>query len=191
VVPQHQFSTERLILRRWLPGDHEPFAALNADPLVMEHFPRTLSREESDAMIGRIEGDFEQNGFGLWAVEVRQVAPFVGFVGLSVPRFKAHFTPCVEIGWRIAAGYWNRGYASEAARGALAFGFETLKLEKIVAFTVPGNLPSRRVMEKIGMAHNDSDDFDHPLLPAGHPLSRHMLYTIARPLRESKYIQFS
>jgi RimJ/RimL family protein N-acetyltransferase len=178
----HPFTTERLLLRRWLPMDQEPFAALNADPRVMEHFPSTLSREQSDALVEQIEASFDQNGFGLWAVEVPNIARFVGFIGLAVPRFEAHFTPCVEIGWRIAPEYWNRGYASEGARAALAFGFETLQLEEIVSFTVPGNLRSRRVMEKIGMEHNDADDFDHPLLPPGHPLRRHVLYRIPRPL---------
>jgi RimJ/RimL family protein N-acetyltransferase len=146
----------------------------------MQHFPGVLSREESDALATRIESSFEQKGFGLWAVTVPNLAPFIGFVGLAVPRFEAHFTPCVEIGWRIAAKYWNRGYASEAAQASLKFGFETLPLEEIVSFTVPGNLPSRRVMEKIGMSHDSADDFDHPSLPAGHPLRRHVLYRIAR-----------
>jgi RimJ/RimL family protein N-acetyltransferase len=177
---RHEFRTERLFLRLWRPADLEPFAALNADPRVMKYFPSTLSREQSDALVERVEASFEQNGFGLWAVEVTNVAPFVGFVGLAIPRFKAHFTPCVEIGWRIAAEYWNRGYASEAARSALAVGFEVFQLEEIVAFTVPGNLQSRRVMEKIGMSHDEADDFDHPLISAGHPLRRHVLYRISR-----------
>jgi len=120
----HPFTTERLLLRRWLPMDQEPFAALNADPRVMEHFPSTLSREQSDALVEQIEASFDQNGFGLWAVEVPNIARFVGFIGLAVPRFEAHFTPCVEIGWRIAPEYWNRGYASEGARAALAFGLK-------------------------------------------------------------------
>src|SRR5207247_9791037 len=125
--------------------------------------------------------DVCSSDLGLWAVEVPNVTPFVGFVGLAIPRFEAHFTPCVEIGWRIAAEYWNRGYASEAARVVLAVGFEALQQE-IVSFTVPGNLASRRVMEKIGMQHNEADDFDHPSLAPGHPLRRHVLYRIARPL---------
>jgi RimJ/RimL family protein N-acetyltransferase len=153
---------------------------LNADPRVMEHFPAPLSSEESDALVARIEAHFDQRGFGLWAVEVPDVAPFVGFVGLSVPRFEAHFTPCVEIGWRLAAEHWGKGYATEGARAVLAFGFETLALAEIVSFTTTGNVPSRRVMEKIGMTHDPADDFDHPALPAGHPLRRHVLYRIAR-----------
>jgi RimJ/RimL family protein N-acetyltransferase len=177
-----QIRTERLLLRGWSPGDKAPFAALNADPRVMEHFPNTLTRQESDGLIDPIEAHFAEHGFGPWAVEVPHVAPFIGFVGLSIPRFEAHFTPCVEIGWRIAAEYWNQGYATEAARAALVFGFDSLELEQIFAFTVPDNLASRRVMEKIGMKHNASDDFEHPLLPAGHPLCRHVLYKVFRTL---------
>jgi RimJ/RimL family protein N-acetyltransferase len=179
-VVSHELRTERLRLRRWVRSDRDPFAVLNSDPRVMQHFPSVVSREESDALADRIESSFDLNGFGLWAVEVPSLAPFIGFVGLDIPRFEAHFTPCVEIGWRIDAKYWNRGFASEAARAALRFGFDTLQLEEIVSFTVPGNLPSRRVMEKIGMLHNPADDFDHPSLPAGHPLRRHVLYRIAR-----------
>jgi RimJ/RimL family protein N-acetyltransferase len=128
----------------------------------------------------RIEATFAQRGFGLWAIEIPAVTSFAGFVGLSVPRFEAHFTPCVEIGWRLDQSYWGRGYASEGARAALRFGFEHAQLEQIVAFTVPANLPSRRVMDKIGMTHNPADDFDHPSIPAAHPLRRHLLYRIRR-----------
>jgi RimJ/RimL family protein N-acetyltransferase len=132
-------------------------------------------------MVERIEAAFEQLGFGVWAVEVLNITPFIGFVGLSIPRFQAHFTPCVEIGWRIAAEHWNRGYATEAARAVLKAGFEAFQLEEIVAFTVPANLPSRRVMENIGMRHDEADDFDHPSFPDGHPLKRHVLYRISCP----------
>jgi RimJ/RimL family protein N-acetyltransferase len=111
------------------------------------------------------------------------VTPFAGFVGLSVPGFEAQFTPCVEIGWRLDAAYWNRGYASEAARAALEFGFASLHLEEVVSFTVPGNVRSRRVMEKLGMTHSPDDDFDHPALPEGHALRRHVLYRLARARR--------
>jgi RimJ/RimL family protein N-acetyltransferase len=179
--PPHEFRTDRLLLRRWRPADREPFAALNADPFVMKHFPSPLSRQDSDALVERIEATFQQNRFGPWAVEVPNVAPFIGFVGLSVPRFKAHFTPCVEIGWRIAAQYWNCGYATEAARIALRAGFEVFQLKEIVAFTVPANLASRRVMEKIGMRHDEADDFDHPSFPDGHPLKPHVLYRVSQP----------
>ena len=174
-------KTERLRLRRWLLADRAPFAALNADPRVMEHFPGPLSREESDTLATAIEAHFDQHGFGLWAVEIPHVTTFAGFVGLSVPRFEAHFTPCVEIGWRLAAEHWGRGYATEGARAVLTFAFQTLGLGEIVSFTVPANARSRRVMERIGMVHNRADDFDHPMLPDGHPLRRHVLYRIARP----------
>lgn len=171
-------ETERLVLRRWRPADRAPFAALNADPAVMEHFPAPLTREESDAMIARAEAHLDQHGFGPWAVEVRGGAPVIGFVGLVVPRFTAHFTPCVEIGWRLARAHWGHGYATEAARAALAFGFGTVGLAEIVSFTVPANVRSIAVMERLGMTHDAAGDFDHPNLPEGHPLRRHVLYRI-------------
>ena len=175
-----ELRTERLWLRRWRPEDREPFAALNADARVVEYLPGPLSREESDALIARIETRFEEHGFGLWAVEVAGVAPLIGFIGLSVPRFEAAFTPCVEIGWRLAAEHWGRGYATEGAQAAARFGFEQVGLPDIVSFTVPDNVRSRRVMEKIGMTHDPADDFDHPLLPEGHRLRRHVLYRLNR-----------
>jgi RimJ/RimL family protein N-acetyltransferase len=177
--------TDRLRLRRWQPDDREPFARLNSDPRVVEYLPGPLSREESDAVADRIEAHFQAHGFGAWAVEALGIAPFVGFIGLTVPHFQAHFTPCVEIGWRLDADYWGRGYATEGARVALEFGFRALQLDEIVSFTVPANVRSRRVMEKIGMTHSAGDDFDHPTLPEGHPLRRHVLYRIARP--QNKY----
>jgi RimJ/RimL family protein N-acetyltransferase len=179
-LPQ-ELRTERLLLRRWRPKDVEAFAAINADPRVMEHFPALLSREESDARYARIAAHFDEHDFGLWAAEIPGEAPFIGFIGIGIPRFEAHFTPCVEIGWRMAKHYWGRGLAPEGARACLAFGFELLKLTEIVSFTVPANMRSRRVMEKIGMIHDPGGDFDHPSLPAGHPLSRHVLYRIRRP----------
>jgi RimJ/RimL family protein N-acetyltransferase len=148
---------------------------------VMEYFPSTLSREVSDGHVLWIEEGFERRGFGFWAIEVIGEAPFVGFIGLSVPSFETHFTPCVEIGWRLAGDYWDRGFATEGARAALTFGFEQLQLNEIVAFTVPANVRSRRVMDKLGMTRNPADDFDHPSIPEGHPLRRHVLYRIARP----------
>jgi RimJ/RimL family protein N-acetyltransferase len=147
----------------------------------MEFFPGVLSRDESDARADRIEAHFEQHGFGLWAVEVPGSTSFAGFIGLSIPSFEAPFTPCIEIGWRLDAEHWNRGYASEGARAALAFAFQWLPAEEIVSFTVPGNIRSRRVMEKIGMTHSASEDFDHPLVPEGHRLRRHVLYRVRRP----------
>jgi RimJ/RimL family protein N-acetyltransferase len=172
--------TERLILRGWTQDDREAFAEMNADPRVMEHFPGLMSRAESDAFVERIEAQFGDRGFGLWAIEVAGGAPFVGFTGLLVPRFEAHFTPAVEVGWRLAAGAWGNGYATEAARAAVDFAFGPAGLDAIVSFTVPANTRSRRVMERIGMTHDPADDFDHPLLP-GSPLQRHVLYRLARP----------
>jgi RimJ/RimL family protein N-acetyltransferase len=178
---ENDIRTERLLLRRWRPSDRGPFAALNADPRVMEFFPAPLSRAESDAVAGRIAAHFEQHGFGLWAVEVPGVAPFIGFIGLATPRFRAAFTPCVEVGWRLAYEQWGHGYATEGARAALAYGFDTVGLNEILSFAAVQNLRSRRVMEKIGMRHCPDDDFDHPVLPARHPLQRHALYRISRP----------
>ena len=171
-----QLRTARLLLRRWRPEDREPFARLNADPRVVEFLPKALTREESDAVADRIAAHFQQHGFAQWAVEIPGITPFAGFIGLSIPRFEAHFTPCVEIGWRLDADHWNRGYATEGARAALEFGFRELGLQEIVSFTVPANVRSRRVMEKLGMTHSPSDDFYQPALPEGHPLRRHVLY---------------
>lgn len=176
-----ELKTPRLLLRRWRPSDRDPFADMNADPRVMQYFQRTLTREESAGFIGKMEAGFEQNGFGWWAVEIPGVTQFAGFAGLSVPQFKTHFTPCVETGWRLAFEYWNHGYATEAARAALAFAFEQIQLTEIVAFTVPANIRSRRVMEKLGMTYNPADDFDYPTIPEGHPLRRHVLYRVRRP----------
>jgi RimJ/RimL family protein N-acetyltransferase len=147
----------------------------------MEYFQRTESREESAGAIGQIQDGFEKNGFGWWAVEIPGVTPFAGFVGLFVPRFQTHFTPCVETGWRLAFDFWNHGYATEGARAALAFGFEQIGLSEIVAFTALANVRSRRVMEKLEMTYNPADDFDHPGISEGHPLRRHVLYRIRRP----------
>ena len=158
-----------------------PFAGLNGDPRVVEFLAAPLSREESDALADRIEAHFDRHGYGLWAVEVPGTAPFVGFVGLVVARLEAHFTPCVEIGWRLDAGHWDRGYATEAARAALQFGFLSLRLEEIVSYTSAENVRSRRVMERIGMTRSPRDDFNHPVLPEGHPRRRHVLYRIRRP----------
>lgn len=170
--------TERLILRGWRPADIEPFAALNADPGVMEHFPSTLTRAESEALVANIRAHFDQRGFGLWVVEVPGVVDFAGFVGLNVPPFEAPFTPCVEIGWRLARSAWGRGYATEGAAAALDFAFADLGLDEVVSFTVTANERSRRVMERLGMHRSPADDFDHPRLPAGHPLRRHVLYRV-------------
>jgi RimJ/RimL family protein N-acetyltransferase len=173
-------GTDRLILREWRDGDRAPFASLNADSRVSEFLPMGLDRAASDAMADRIEAHFADHGFGLWAVEVRGIAPFIGFVGLSVPKFTAHFTPCVEVGWRLAFDHWGRGYASEAARAAVQDGFARLGLREIVSFTVPHNLRSRAVMERIGMRRDPADDFDHPNLGEDSSLRRHVLYRLGR-----------
>jgi len=169
-----------LLLRAWRPEDRAPFAALNADPTVMEHFPAPLSLGESNQMADRIAERFARDGWGLWAVEVTVSGGFAGFVGLNRPRFSARFTPAVEVGWRLAQSYWHQGYATEAARAALAFGFEWLELEEIVSFSSKSNLRSQRVMERLGMRRNASDDFAHPGLPPGHPLGPHVLYRLSR-----------
>ncbi len=172
--------TQRLVLRPWREADLAPFAALNGDPQVMEHFPAMLSPEESDAMGRRLGAIIEERGWGLWAVEAPGVAEFIGFVGLSVPKFEAHFTPCVEVGWRLAFEHWGKGYASEAARAAVRFGFETVGLEEIVSFTTVRNARSRRVMERIGMMRAAADDFEHPAIAPGHPIRLHVLYRLRR-----------
>jgi len=171
-----ELQTPRLILRPWVAADRGTFAALNADPRVMEYLPGVLDSEESDALVERIEQHFEDHGFGLWALEIPGVVSFAGFAGLWIPRFQAHFTPCVEVGWRLAVEHWGHGYASEAGRAAVVFGFEHLNLAEVVSFTVPENRRSRRVMERIGMVHRPADDFDHPNVPE--PRRRHVLYRI-------------
>ncbi|MGA8740513.1 MAG: GNAT family N-acetyltransferase [Terracidiphilus sp.] len=175
-----ELRTARLILRRWRDNDREPFAQMNRDEAVMEHFPALLSREESNAMADRIEAHFTERGFGLWAVELLETREFIGYIGLAEPRFEAAFTPCVEIGWRLAQGHWGRGLATEGARAVIDHAFADLGLPGLVSFTVPANLRSRRVMEKVGMTYDPQDDFDHPQLPEGHPLRRHVLYRLGR-----------
>jgi ribosomal-protein-alanine N-acetyltransferase len=174
-----ELETERLLLRRWRDDDRAPFAALNRDPEVVEFLTGALTREASDAMIDRIEAHFDERGYGLWAGEPREGGPCVGFVGLWTPNFEAHFTPAVEVGWRLARSAWGHGYASEGARAALRFGFEDAGLSEIVSFTVPANTRSRSVMERIGLHRDPADDFDHPKLAEGHPLRRHVLYRLA------------
>jgi RimJ/RimL family protein N-acetyltransferase len=146
----------------------------------MEHFPSALDRAESDAFADRIEAGFVTSGYGLWAVEVPGEAEFIGFVGLALQNFEAHFTPAVEVGWRLAQNYWGRGFATEAARAAVADGFDRFGLEEIVSFTVPANVRSVRVMERLGMTRDPADDFDHPRLPVEHQLRRHVLYRLRR-----------
>lgn len=169
-------ATPRLLLRHWKPEDRAPFAALNADANVMRFFPSLLTGEDTDGMLERNAAHFAKYGFGVWAVELSITGEFAGFIGLNVPEFNAPFTPCVEIGWRLAAQHWNKGLATEGAIAVLRLGFESLGLEEIVSFTTVDNLPSRRVMEKIGMTRDPQDDFDHPRIAEGHKLRRHVLY---------------
>lgn len=169
-----ELATERLLLRAWTDADRQPCAALNADPEVMEHFPSVLTRAESDRMVEVITEGLARRGWGLWAVELREGGAFIGFVGLNEVPFEADFTPAVEIGWRVARAYWGRGYATEAARAALDCAFGTIGLGRVVSFTALSNVRSRAVMERIGLA--PVGEFDHPRLPEGHRLRRHVLY---------------
>jgi RimJ/RimL family protein N-acetyltransferase len=171
-------SSGRVCLRQWREADREAFAAMNADPRVMEFFRSPLTRDESNTLVDHIEAHFRERNYGLWAVEVADVAPFIGFTGLHFAQFSAPFTPCVEIGWRLAYDYWGHGYATEAARLALGYGFGTLALSEIVSFTSATNQRSRAVMERLGMRRDAEDDFDRPSLPEGHPLRRHVLYRL-------------
>lgn len=170
--------TARLVLRQWQEPDREPFGELNADPAVMEFFPSPIDRTASDAFIDRQIAQIDDRGWGLWAVEVLGGPGFIGFVGLAAPTFDAPFMPCVEVGWRLGAAHWGRGYAPEAARAAVQHGFDAVGLDEVVSFTYVGNERSRRVMEKIGM--DERFEFDHPALP-GDRLERHVLYAIERP----------
>ena len=173
--------TERLLMRRWREDDRGPFAALNADPAVMEHMTATLTRDQSDAFVDRIEACWDERGLGLWAIEVPGVAPFTGYVGLW-PADEVTGAGMIEVGWRLAREHWGNGYATEAAREALRFGFEDIGLGEIVSFTVPRNERSLRVMARIGLRRDPAGDFDHPRVdPAAHPeLVRHVLYRLGR-----------
>ena len=171
-------TSDRFRLRPWRDEDREPFAAMNADPRVMEFFRSPLGRAESDTMVDRIQAHFSERGFGLWAIEVPGIAPFIGFTGLTVALFSAPFTPCVEVGWRLASQHWGQGYATEAARLALGYGFGTLALPEVVSFTSATNHRSRAVMERLGMQRDPADDFDHPGIAEGHALRRHVLYRL-------------
>lgn len=155
---------------------------MNSDPRVMEFLPTPLDRPASDAFVGRIEAHFEKHGFGLWAVEIQGSGMFAGYVGLLTPPFQAPFTPCVEIGWRLAPETWGKGYATEGARAVIHHAFTKLGLGEVLSWTVPANVRSRRIMDKLGMTHDPREDFDHPLLPEGHRLRRHVLYRIKKSL---------
>lgn len=172
--------TSRLRLRQWRDDDYPAFAAMNADSRVMEHFPAPLERAASDAFADRLRAEIAERGWGFWAVELRDgEGGFVGFTGLRRPLLALPIGPCVEIGWRLAAPHWGKGYASEAAAGALAHGFDVLGLDEIVSFTALANLRSQAVMRRIGMRH-DGETFEHPGVPEGHPLRAHCLYRLRR-----------
>ncbi|WP_461023593.1 GNAT family N-acetyltransferase [Thalassiella azotivora] len=172
--------TARLLLRPWRDDDRDPFAAMNADPRVMEHFVAPSTREGSDAFVDRIRQRWDDDGYGLWALERLDTGAFIGFTGLAPARFEAPFTPAVEVGWRLARDAWGHGFATEAATEALRFGFEDVGLTEIVSFTAVGNVRSQRVMERIGLVRDPDGDFDHPAVPAGHPVRPHVLYRLPR-----------
>lgn len=172
-----KIQTERLLMRQWRDADRAAFASLNADPEVMEYFPKRLSRGDSDAMIDRLRAHIDDKAWGLWALERRDNGEFIGFTGLSVPAVSLPFTPCVEVGWRLARTAWHQGFASEAARAAIDYGFTQLHLTEILSFTAIGNLRSRAVMERIGMQNRD-ENFFHPAVDPDSPLCEHVLYGI-------------
>ena len=172
--------TERLILRQWAEGDLEPFAQMNQDPMVMEHFPKMHSRDESKAIMSRISGHFDDFGFGLWATELRETEEFIGFIGLQNVFFESHFSPCVEVGWRLSQKHWGRGYAPEGASAALTDAFDRLPLQEVVSMTAATNLNSMRVMQKLGMTRDPNDDFEHPNIEPGSKVRPHVLYRISR-----------
>ena len=173
-----ELGTARLLLRNWRESDLEPFAEMNADPEVMRYFRAPLTRQRSDALAEKSRADIDAVGWGLWVVEIADDGAFAGFVGLADRRGTAHIVPAVEVGWRLARKHWGRGYATEAARAAVAYGFDEVGLDEIVSFTSAVNLPSRRVMERIGMTYDPADDFENPDLPEGSPLRPHVLYRL-------------
>lgn len=171
--------TKRLILRPWKKEDLDPFAQMVADPKVMEFFPSVLTKEESDCLAARFQEHIEKTRWGLWATQEKESGSFIGFIGLSpVTLFKEPFAPAVEIGWRLAHPFWNKGYATEGAKAALEYGFNILNLEEIVAFTAKLNLRSQNVMRKLRMHYNPKDDFEHPKVPEGNILRHHVLYRL-------------
>jgi RimJ/RimL family protein N-acetyltransferase len=175
-----RLETERLILRGWCDHDLTAFAQMNSDPKVTELLQGPMTADQSSEMMGRLKANFAERGFGLWAVEVKASGSFAGFTGITVPRFEAAFTPCIEVGWRLAFEHWDKGYATEAAREAVRFGFEQAGLGEIVSFTTVANVRSRRVMEKLGMFRDPAEDFDHPALPVDHPIRPHVLYRLSK-----------
>ena len=177
-----ELRTARTLLRAWKDSDLPAWVAMNADARVRRHFPSVLTEDEALAEAGRIRDNLRRRGWGVWALEIPGTLPFAGFVGLHVPAFEAPFMPAVEMGWRLATGAWGHGWAGEAAVAAAAFAFEVLALDELVAYTVPANEPSRRVMQRLGMTHTSADDFNHPGMDISHPMCRHVLYRLL-PLR--------
>lgn len=180
-------ETSRLILRQWQESDIKPFIQLNQDIDVMRYFPNTLSPDETIALIEKINNKFAIQGFGWWATELKENHKFIGFIGLNIPDFEADFTPCVEIGWRLAHEYWGQGMAVEGAKKCLEIGFNEFNLNEIVSFTTKDNYRSERVMQKLGMIYDAASDFYHPKLASEHPLSLHVLYRITRLMWISKH----
>lgn len=176
-------ETERLYLRQWLPSDFAIFAEINADPEVMKYFPKLLSPKVSDIIANKCQQLIADQGWGLWAVGlkdgIKASDDFIGFVGLNKTHADMSFAPAVEIAWRLHKDYWGQGYATEAARASLAFAFSELALDEVVSFTAVINQPSQRVMQRIGMT-DMQDNFYHPALNADHRLAEHVLYKITR-----------
>lgn len=173
-------KTKRLILRRWEDVDRAPHAAMNADPTVMKYFPAALSEAESNARIDRLEESFQKNGYGQFAVVLKDTGEFIGSLGLAQVPANLPFAPGVEIGWRIAHPYWNKGYATEGALGVVMHAFEELDIPEIVSFAAKENAASQRVMDKVGMLYDPQGRFMHPDLPADHKLAPHVLYRLKR-----------
>lgn len=181
-MPKQVFiETQQLLLRQWEMEDAIDYAAMNADPILMEHFPNTLSSEESLKHLLKMQSAIQSQGYGLFAIEIKESGHFIGFTGLSHPSFKSDFTPCVEIGWRIARPYWRNGYAFQAARACLDFGFNQIGLSSIFSFTAISNIPSENLMVKLGMQKWGM--FEHPNLPTGHSLRKHVVYSINKSIK--------
>ena len=178
-------ETDRLILRTWSDDDLQPMLAINQDPKVMEYFPGLQDLETTKNFITKVNDHFNKYGYSLYACERKDTNEFIGFIGLLIADFKAHFTPAIEIGWRLSSKHWGQGFATEGAKAALDYAFRELKISEIVSFTTAGNAKSIRVMEKIGLQHNVNDAFDHPKLDDTSPLKRHVLYRLSR----EKYLQ--
>lgn len=182
-MPAPQLTTSRLFLRHWKKSDYHPFFLINSNPKVMEFFPKLLSENESQELADQIEEKLTQNSYGMWALEEQSQNKFIGFVGLNQPSFEAHFTPCVEIGWRLDPLYWGKGYAFEAAEAVLKYAFENLKLKEVVAFTAEQNFRSRKLMTRLKMSTDPKDNFLHPKVDPNHNLALHVLYRKVNPFK--------